>query len=84
MSVWPECCQLTPRSRGREGALVSDFHSRGAAHLESMLEALAQVSFPINPQIYHDAAIVYRLRRRPRGGGGDHPGGVSCLRRPAR
>ena len=28
--------------------------------LESLLEALAQVSFPINPQIYHDAALVYR------------------------
>jgi hypothetical protein len=28
--------------------------------LESLLEALAKVSFPINPQIYHDAAVVYR------------------------
>ncbi len=28
--------------------------------LESLLEALALVSFPINPQIYHDAALVYR------------------------
>jgi hypothetical protein len=25
-----------------------------------MLEALALVDFPINPQIYHDAAMVYR------------------------
>ena len=30
-----------------------------------MLEALAQVSFPINPQIYHDAAIVYVYPDRP-------------------
>jgi hypothetical protein len=29
--------------------------------LESLLEALALVSFPINPQIYHDAALVYRF-----------------------
>jgi hypothetical protein len=28
--------------------------------LESLLEALAQTNFPINPQIYHDAAVVYQ------------------------
>jgi hypothetical protein len=28
--------------------------------LESLLDSLAQLSFPINPQIYHDAAMVYR------------------------
>jgi hypothetical protein len=28
--------------------------------LEALLEALAQVTFPINPQIYHDAVLVYR------------------------
>jgi len=27
--------------------------------LEPLLEALAQTSFPINPQIYHDAVVVY-------------------------
>jgi len=30
-------------------------------HLESLLEALAQLKFPINPQIYHDAALIYRF-----------------------
>ena len=40
-------------------SLVSVSDSCGAALLESLLEALAQVSFPINPQIYHDAALVY-------------------------
>jgi hypothetical protein len=29
--------------------------------LESLLEALAQLTFPINPQIYHDAALIYRF-----------------------
>jgi hypothetical protein len=27
--------------------------------LEDLLEALAQLQFPINPQIYHDAAVRY-------------------------
>ena len=52
MSVWPLSTA--------EGQLVSvsiRVHPNG---LESLLEALAQVSFPINPQIYHDAAVVYR------------------------
>ena len=64
MSVWPK---PLPRGRGdtpslssSEGALVSVSISVDPHFLESLLEALAQVSFPINPQIYHDAAIVYR------------------------
>ncbi len=46
---------------GRQGALVSVSISVDPRHLESLLEALAQVSFPINPQIYHDAVLVYRF-----------------------
>ena len=46
---------------GREGALVSVSISVDPRHLESLLEALAQLSFPINPQIYHDAALIYRF-----------------------
>lgn len=46
---------------GREGALVCVSISVDPRHLESLLETLAQVSFPINPQIYHDAALVYRF-----------------------
>src|SRR5689334_11835509 len=42
-----------------EGALVCISISVEPRGLESLLEALAQVSFPINPQIYHDAAVVY-------------------------
>ncbi len=45
---------------GREGALVSISIHVDPRHLESLLEALAQLNFPINPQIYHDAALVYR------------------------
>jgi len=46
---------------GREGALVSVSISVDPRHLESLLESLAQLDFPINPQIYHDAALVYRF-----------------------
>jgi len=46
---------------GREGALVSVSIGVDPRHLESLLEALANLDFPINPQIYHDAAMVYRF-----------------------
>ena len=44
-----------------EGALVCVSLDVEPQCLESMLEALALVNFPINPQIYHDAAMVYRF-----------------------
>jgi hypothetical protein len=48
-----------PALSGSEGALVSVSISVDPRNLESLLEALSQVSFPINPQIYHDGAVVY-------------------------
>src|SRR5262249_43818009 len=56
------CRQTAPTSpalAGSEGTLVSVSICIDPRNLESLLEALAQVSFPINPQIYHDAAVVY-------------------------
>jgi hypothetical protein len=44
---------------GRDGALLSVSINVDPRHLESLLESLAQLDFPINPQIYHDAALVY-------------------------
>ncbi|HTP33320.1 MAG TPA: hypothetical protein VMJ75_14170 [Candidatus Acidoferrales bacterium] len=52
MSVWPLGTS--------EGQLVSVSVRVHPNELESLLEALAQVRFPINPQIYHDAAVIYR------------------------
>ncbi len=46
---------------GRDGTLVCVSISVEPRHLESLLEALARLSFPVNPQIYHDAAVVYRF-----------------------
>jgi hypothetical protein len=60
MSVWPKTLPATPSLSTAEGALVSVSIHAEPHCLESLLEALAQVSFPINPQIYHDAALVYR------------------------
>ena len=60
MSVWPKTLPVTPSLSTAEGSLVSVSIHVEPHCLESLLEALALVSFPINPQIYHDAALVYR------------------------
>jgi len=41
-----------------EGALVSVSIHIHPRYLETLLEALARIDFPINPQIFHDAEIV--------------------------
>jgi hypothetical protein len=41
-----------------EGALVSISIHVDPRYLESLLEALAKVEFPINPQLYHEAEIL--------------------------
>jgi len=58
MSVWPEIVP-EPSLQGREGVLVSVSIAVEPRLLESLLEVLALLQFPVNPQIYHDAAIVY-------------------------
>ena len=60
MSVWQNPLPVTGSLSTAEGALVSISIHVEPHCLESLLEALAQVSFPINPQIYHDGAMVYR------------------------
>ena len=59
MSVWPKILPSAPSLSGREGDLISASINVDPRYLESLLEALAQVGFPINPEIYHDAAMVY-------------------------
>ena len=59
MRVWPQPETAGPSLSSSEGALVSISISVDPRHLESLLEALAQIGFPINPQIYHDAVMVY-------------------------
>ena len=59
MSVWPNAFSDHPSLTGNEGALVSVSIAADPRDLESILESLARLEFPINPQIYHDAALVY-------------------------
>lgn len=55
MSVWQN---TPPTLSGREGELVSVSISVEPRELESLLEALAMVHFPINPQIIHHPETV--------------------------
>ena len=59
MSVWPSISGFCPSLESSEGELVSVSVSVDPKLLEDLLEALAQLQFPINPQIYHDAALRY-------------------------
>ncbi|MBZ5594186.1 MAG: hypothetical protein LAP39_18240 [Acidobacteriia bacterium] len=60
MSVWPHASSPHPPALvGSEGELVSVSVAVEPRELEDLLEALAALDFPINPEIYHDAAIVY-------------------------
>ena len=52
MSVW-QCAPSASVLCGSEGELISVSISVAPRHLEPLLEALAHVDFPINPQIYH-------------------------------
>ena len=56
MSVWPD---VSAALAGRSGALVSISIDVPARDLEDLLETLARLSFPVNPQIYHEAAMIY-------------------------
>jgi len=55
MSSRSECLETS------EGELISVSIAVEPRNLETLLEMLAEVGFPINPQIYHDAAVVTRF-----------------------
>ena len=58
MSVWSTAVPAPVSLLGNEGALVSVSISVEPPRLEALLDALAHLDFPINPQIYHDAGPV--------------------------
>ncbi|HTX37964.1 MAG TPA: hypothetical protein VME43_23200 [Bryobacteraceae bacterium] len=62
MSVWSGAEPASSSLAIGEGVLVSVSINVEPRSLESLLEALAQLDFPINPEIYHDAAMVYLYR----------------------
>lgn len=61
MSVWPSVppTHASAALSGREGELLSIAVDVAPRDLEDLLEALATLDFPVNPQIFHDAAVVY-------------------------
>jgi hypothetical protein len=60
MSVRPDpAVSKAPSLSGSEGELVSVSISVEPRLLESLLDALAEVHFPVNPQIYHEATVAF-------------------------
>lgn len=77
MSSSPAFASNNPLS-STEGALVSVSIRVEPRDLEDLLEALARVDFPINPQIYHEAEIVSRDSQ-----GFEHPELTTLVEFPA-
>ena len=62
MNVWPETHSSGhPSLVGNEGELESVSIAVDPRLLEQLLDALAGLPFPVNPQIYHDAPVVRPL-----------------------
>jgi len=61
MSACLSAVSTGPSLAGTEGALLTVTVTVQPPRLEELLDALAQLDFPINPQIYHDAELVYRF-----------------------
>ena len=58
MSVWPTVLPAHAPLSGREGELIQVQISTEPRLLEDVLECLASVPFPINPQIYHGLPTI--------------------------
>src|SRR5437016_8415262 len=58
MTVFPTATGGQPALFGREGELISVRISIEPRLLEDLLEALASLHFPVNPQLYHKLAQV--------------------------
>jgi len=58
MSVWSTVVSPSLPLSGVEGVLVSVSVSVEPPRLEALLDALAHLEFPINPQIYHDVGVA--------------------------
>jgi hypothetical protein len=56
MSIWP--AHIGPSLEGADGELVSLSITVEPRLLEKLLDVLARLEFPINPQLYHDAATI--------------------------
>ncbi len=59
MNLGPTASPPGPVLTGAEGELISISITIEPRLLERLLDALAGLDFPINPQIYHEARMVY-------------------------
>jgi len=59
MEARPEQAPSAPSLKGAEGDLVSIRVCVDARLLEPLLDVLGGLSFPVNPQIFHQAGIGY-------------------------
>ncbi len=59
MNLGPTASSPGPVLTGAEGELISITITVEPRLLERLLDALAALDFPINPQIYHEARLVY-------------------------
>ncbi|MCZ2076196.1 MAG: hypothetical protein HUU41_17635 [Bryobacteraceae bacterium] len=58
MSAWPNLGPTTAVLSGASGRLISITIAVEPRLLENLLETLSQLSFPVNPQIYHQGSIL--------------------------
>lgn len=58
MSVWPASQKIAPALFGAEGELVLLHISVEPKLLEDLLEVLARLDFPVNPELYHQPNSV--------------------------
>jgi hypothetical protein len=66
MSIWDAQIPASHAAlRGAEGELVSVRITVDPRLLEELLDALAEMPFPVNPQICHHASYVRDGRARP-------------------
>lgn len=59
MSARPDLSTPAAQLAGPEGELITVAIATPARRLEALLDALARLDFPVNPQLYHDACVVY-------------------------
>ncbi len=64
MSVWSVAASPQPPLWGAEGALILVSVAVEPPRLEALLDALARLEFPINPEIFHDAGTRDRPAAR--------------------
>ena len=58
MSVWPTSQGTAPALYGLEGELVQLHISVEPKLLEDLLELLARLDFPVNPELHHKPNLV--------------------------